>query len=154
MFPFVSVIIPTYNRAYILPKAIESILAQNYPHIELIVVDDNSKDETPYIVSKYKLKYVRLPQNFGPAFARNRGIFQAKGELIAFLDSDDVFVKEKIGKQVEFLVKNPQYKLVQSEEIWYKGDRRINPKKYHTKAEGYFLTEQLNFVLSPFPQSY
>lgn len=139
MVPLVSVIIPTYNRAYILPKAIESVINQTYPRIELLVVDDGSTDNTPYIVPKYKLKYIRLPKNFGPSFARNIGIEQAKGELIAFLDSDDVFVKKKIKKQVDFLEKHPQYQIVQSDEIWYKGTRRINPKKYHEKASKYFL---------------
>lgn len=139
MKALVSVIIPTYNRAYILSKAIESVLNQSYPHIELIVVDDGSIDRTPFCLSKFKLKYVRLPRNFGPSFARNRGLMQAKGDLIAFLDSDDAFVKDKIEKQVNFLEKNPQYKIVQSEEIWYKGNKKINPKKHHAKAEGFFL---------------
>lgn len=139
MEPLVSVIIPTYNRDYIVEVAIRSVLEQSYPNLELILVDDGSKDKTPHLVTKYPLKYVRLPQNFGPSFARNRGIVHAKGELIAFLDSDDYFLPSKIEKQVKFLQENPQYDLVQTEEIWYKGERRVFPKKIHAKAEGYFL---------------
>ncbi|MFN3504774.1 MAG: glycosyltransferase family 2 protein [Caldimicrobium sp.] len=139
MPPLVSVIIPTYNRAYILPVAIESVLNQTYPNIELLLVDDGSKDNTPYLASKYKLKYIRLPKNFGPSFARNRGIEHSKGTYIAFLDSDDAFVKNKIETQIEFLESHPQYHLVQSDEIWFKGTKKINPKKYHKKASGYFL---------------
>ncbi len=139
MDPLVSVIIPTYNRAYILPKAIESVLNQSYPNLELIVVDDGSRDKTPWLVTKYKLKYLRLPKNFGPSFARNRGLFHSKGAFIAFLDSDDIFVRDKIERQVSFLIHYPQYKIVQSEEVWYKGEKRINPKKYHAKANGFFL---------------
>lgn len=139
MEPLVSVIIPTYNRDYIVEVAIRSVLEQSYPNLELILVDDGSKDKTPHLVTKYPLKYVRLPQNFGPSFARNRGIIHAKGELIAFLDSDDYFLPSKIEKQVKFLRENPQYDIVQTEEIWYKGERRVFPKKIHAKAEGYFF---------------
>lgn len=139
MEPLVSVIIPTYNRDYIVEVAIKSVLEQSYLNLELILVDDGSKDKTPYLVTKYPLKYVRLPKNFGPSFARNRGIIHAKGELIAFLDSDDYFLPSKIEKQVKFLRENPQYDIVQTEEIWYKGERRVFPKKIHAKAEGYFF---------------
>lgn len=139
MNPLVSVIIPTYNRDYILEEAILSVLKQTYSPIELIVVDDGSKDKTPFLVKKYPLKYVRLPKNFGVSFARNRGILHSKGELIAFLDSDDKFLPKKIEKQVAFFIEHPECKILQTEEIWYKGKRRLNPKKYHAKAEGYFL---------------
>ncbi len=139
MKPLVSVIIPTYNRAYILDRAIESVLKQSYRPIELIVVDDGSKDETPLLVKRYPLKYVRLPQNFGVSFARNRGILHSKGELLAFLDSDDAFLPKKIEKQVNFFLKHPECQILQTEEIWFKGEKRLNPKKYHAKAEGYFL---------------
>ncbi|PMP63400.1 MAG: glycosyl transferase [Caldimicrobium thiodismutans] len=139
MKPLVSVIIPTYNRDYILEGAIKSVLKQTYKPIELIVVDDGSKDQTPFIVKRYPLKYVRLPKNFGVSFARNRGILKSKGELIAFLDSDDEFLPQKIEKQVDFFLKNLQCKVLQTEELWYKGEKRLNPKKHHAKAEGFFL---------------
>lgn len=139
MTELVSVIIPTYNRAYILPKAIESVVKQTHRSLEVIVVDDGSKDETPRIIPKYPVRYVRLPRNFGPSFARNRGIMKSKANFLAFLDSDDRFLPHKIEKQLRFLDKNPWYKLVQTEEIWYKGNRRLNPRKHHAKAKGYFL---------------
>lgn len=139
MEPLVSVIIPTYNRAYLLERAIKSVLKQTYPHIELIVVDDGSGDVTPRTVSKYPLRYVRLPSNRGVALARNRGILKARGNLMAFLDSDDEFLPPKIEKQVKYLEKNPWAKLVQTEEIWDRRGQRLNPKKYHAKAEGFFL---------------
>lgn len=139
MNPLVSVIIPTYNRDFILERAIRSVFNQTYKPIELIVVDDGSKDKTPFLVKKYPLKYVRLPKNYGVSFARNRGILHSQGELVAFLDSDDEFLPKKIEKQVEFFLKYPKCKILQTEEIWYKGNRRLNPKKYHAKAEGFFL---------------
>jgi len=149
-YPLVSVIIPTYQRANFLSKAIESVLNQTYPYIELIVVDDGSKDATPYLVSKYPLKYVKLPKNFGVSFARNRGILKAKGNFIAFLDSDDVFKRRKIERQVEFFLKHPHFMAVQTEEIWIRNGKRINPKKKHAKASGYFLDRALELcVVSP-----
>ena len=148
--PLVSVIIPTYQRAKFLVKAIESVLNQTYPHIELIVIDDGSKDETPYVVCRYPLKYVKLPRNFGVSFARNRGILKAKGDFIAFLDSDDRYEKQKIEKQVDFMLKHPHFMAVQTEEVWFRHGKRINPKKRHAKARGYFLDRALDLcVVSP-----
>jgi len=140
MSPLVSVIIPTYNRAYILDKAIESVLNQSFKNIELIVVDDASTDETSKLVKRYpSVVYVRHSKRKGPAGARNTGLKYAKGRYIAFLDSDDVFLPEKIEKQIEFFKKNPDLKLVQTEELWFKGNRLIKPKKIHEKAEGWFF---------------
>jgi len=146
IMPLVSVIIPTYNRAYILPKAIESVINQTFKDLEIIVVDDGSTDETPYIITKYPLIYVKKPRK-GVAHARNTGIKKAQGKFICFLDSDDYFVPEKIEKQLKFFEKNPQYKIVQTEEIWYKGNRRIFPKKKHQKAEGYFFDRAIKLCV-------
>ncbi len=138
--PLVSVVIPTYNRAYILGKAIESVLSQTFKDLELIVVDDGSTDETESLVKKYpSVIYIKHSQRRGVAAARNTGIKYAKGRYIAFLDSDDAFVKKKLEKQVDFFEKNPDYYLVQTEEVWFKGKKRLNPKKHHKKAEGWFF---------------
>ena len=144
--PLISVIIPTYNRAYILSKAIESVLNQTFKDLELIVVDDGSTDETPYLVSKYPLIYVKKPHT-GVPHTRNIGISKAKGDFIAFLDSDDVFVPEKLEKQLKFFERCPDYKIVQTEEIWYKGNKRINPKKIHKKAEGWFFDRAIKLCV-------
>jgi len=140
MLPLVSVIIPTYNRAYILGSAIESVLSQTFRDFELIIVDDGSSDDTEKLVKKYpSIIYVRHSSRKGVAAARNTGIKASRGKYIAFLDSDDVFTRKKLEKQLEFLEKHPDYKLVQSEEIWFKGSKRLNPKKHHKKAEGWFF---------------
>ena len=143
--PLVSVIIPTYNRAYLLPKAVESVLSQTFKDIELIVIDDASTDYTPELIRRYIEKssipifYWKNKERLGPAASRNIGIKLAKGKFIAFLDSDDWFLPAKLEKQVEFFWKNPSYYLVQTEERWYKQGRRIFPKKIHRKAKGYFF---------------
>jgi glycosyltransferase involved in cell wall biosynthesis len=102
--PLVSVIIPTYNRAHVVPEAIESVLLQTYPHIEVIVVDDGSTDNTPECLQQFASRVRVITQaNAGPAAARNRGIEVAKGELIAFLDSDDLWLPTKLERQVTLL---------------------------------------------------
>ncbi len=100
----VSAIIPTYNRAHIICEAVDSALAQTYTNMEVIVVDDGSKDDTLALLKKYgdKIRVVAQP-NAGAAAARNRGIAEARGELIAFLDSDDIWLPEKTRRQVDLM---------------------------------------------------
>lgn len=106
--PKVSIIIPTYNRARYLPEAINSVIDQTYHAYEIIVIDDGSSDETHKIVddfiSKYpeKLRYYHQ-ENRGPAAARNKGIQESKGEYISFLDSDDLWLPQKLEKSITFL---------------------------------------------------
>ncbi len=100
--PQVSVVIPTFNRAHILGRAIESVLNQTYTDLELIVVDDGSVDDTEAIVAKIpdtRLRYVRQARNRGVSAARNRGIAEARGEWLAFLDSDDLWLSHKLERQ-------------------------------------------------------
>lgn len=104
--PLVSAIIPTYNRAHIVCEAIDSILAQTYPNIETVVVDDGSTDDTLEQLKKYG-KRIRIisQKNAGPAIARNRGVAESTGELIAFLDSDDIWLPSKLERQVALMNK-------------------------------------------------
>jgi glycosyltransferase involved in cell wall biosynthesis len=100
----VSVIIPTYNRGRTIARAIDSILAQTWKSIEIIVVDSQSTDETAKVLASYgnKIHVIQQPRN-GPPAARNAGIKLAKGEIIAFLDSDDEWLPEKLERQVKLL---------------------------------------------------
>ncbi len=105
----ISVVIPTYNREKTIKKAVDSVLSQTYKDIELIVVDDCSNDKTGEIISKIndvRLRYIRLEKNSGANYARNIGIFEANGEYVAFQDSDDVWRKEKLERELEYLVEN------------------------------------------------
>jgi glycosyltransferase involved in cell wall biosynthesis len=102
--PVVSVIIPTFNRAAIVARAIDSVLHQTYQPVNLIVVDDGSTDETPEVLKAYGSAIVSVRQdNAGPAAARNRGIRESQGDLIAFLDSDDTWHTAKLERQVALL---------------------------------------------------
>ena len=103
--PLVSVILPTYNRAELLRRAVNSVLAQTYPNWELIIWDDGSTDTTREIVSSYKddrIKYF-FDMNHGVAYARNRAVEVSTGKYLAFLDSDDEWVCEKLSVQVDIL---------------------------------------------------
>ena len=113
--PLVSVILPTWNRAHLLPRAINSVLSQTYQNLELIIVDDVSTDNTAETVAqitdkriKYtKLNYKKTDTSYGATKARNVGLDTARGELIAFQDSDDQWLPEKLQKQVTTLTKAP-----------------------------------------------
>lgn len=102
--PLVSAIIPTYNRAHIVCESVESALQQTYANVEVIVVDDGSTDGTAERLRPYgdRIRFV-AQANAGPAAARNRGIAMARGEMIAFLDSDDLWLPSKIERQVALM---------------------------------------------------
>ena len=102
----ISVIIPTYNRAGTLLAAAQSVLQQTYRDIELIIVDDGSTDDTAKVVSALqdgRVRYIPLGKNCGACAARNRGIDEAKGEYIAFQDSDDLWHSDKLEREFAFL---------------------------------------------------
>ena len=108
----VSVLIPTYNRARFLPDAIGSVLDQTFQDFELIVVDDGSTDETEELVRRFpRARYVRQ-KHAGISVARNRALAEARGGLIAWLDSDDLWHREKLEKQVDYLDAHPGCRLV------------------------------------------
>ncbi|RJP86427.1 MAG: glycosyltransferase [Desulfobacteraceae bacterium] len=147
--PLVSVIIPAFNRAWCLKKAIDSVLAQDYPHFELIVVDDGSTDETRNLLAEYAgaIKVIHLPAKHGVSAARNRGVAASSGTLIAFLDSDDYWYPQKLTAQVDFFNANPEALICQTEEIWIRDGKRANPKKKHKKLSGMIFQPSLALCL-------
>lgn len=110
MNDLVSIIMPSYNTGRFIKETIESVLAQSYPTWELIIVDDCSTDNTDEVVNQYladkRIRYIKNDTNSGAAVSRNRALREAKGKWIAFLDSDDVWVPEKLEKQLAFMVTN------------------------------------------------
>jgi glycosyltransferase involved in cell wall biosynthesis len=134
----VSVIIPTFNRAQKVVRAVKSVLSQSYPDLEVIVVDDASTDDTASSMTQFgkRIAYMVHSLNQGVSAARNTGIRKSKGPLIAFLDSDDYWMPEKAAVQVDFFEQHPQAKVCQTEEIWIRKGRRVNPQKKHVKPSG------------------
>ena len=105
----ISVVIPTFNREKTIKRAVDSVLAQTYQDIEVIIVDDCSTDDTEKIIKTYnnpRVKYVKLEKNSGACVARNTGVELARGEYIAFQDSDDFWKKEKLEKQLQNMKDN------------------------------------------------
>lgn len=135
--PQVSVIIPTFNRGYCMAESIESVLNQSFTDFELIVVDDGSTDETLDVVRRYSsVKLLALPENRGVSFARNRGLDLARGSWIGFLDSDDIWEKNKLSRQMEWAEHHPDTQAIYTDEIWIRNGVRVNPMNKHRKYSG------------------
>ena len=126
--PCVSVIVPTYNAAELVERAIRSILDQDYRPLEVLVIDDCSTDDTAARVGRLaapEVRLIRLPQNAGAAGARNAGIAQATGELLAFLDADDCWRPGKLSRQVACLRPDPEVSLVACDYTAWKDARAL-----------------------------
>lgn len=138
--PSVSVVIPTYNRAHLLERALGSVLGQTLAADEIIIVDDGSTDNT---VSTLKSMHpeVRLIQqdNLGVSAARNTGISAARHDWIALLDSDDVWHENKLERQITALNNAPEYLICHSDEIWIRNGVLVNQMNKHKKAGGHIF---------------
>jgi glycosyltransferase involved in cell wall biosynthesis len=145
----VSVIIPTYNRAGRLLRAISSVLYQTFTHSEVILVDDGSDDGTADCLKPVmnQIKYIRHPDNLGVSAARNRGLKASQYPFIAFLDSDDYWLPRKLSTQMAFFNRNPEAVACQTEEIWIRKGVRVNPGKRHLKPSGDIFVPSLRLCL-------
>lgn len=145
--PRVTIVIPTYNRRDLVREAIASVTAQSYTDFELIVVDDGSDDRTAEVVQQYAgIRYVYQP-NRGVSAARNAGVAVAQGELIAFLDSDDLWEPQKLEHQVALFAQHPDVQICQTDEIWVRNGIRVNPHNKHRKAGGDIFARSLELCL-------
>ena len=136
----ISVIIPTYNRAHTLKRALDSVLAQIRPADEIIVVDDGSTDLTAQLIKQNYPQVIYIKQaNQGVSAARNTAIEIAQGEWLALLDSDDEWLPNKLETQQALLEQHPGHKLVHSDEIWIRNGVRVNQMKKHAKTGGWIF---------------
>jgi glycosyltransferase involved in cell wall biosynthesis len=129
-------------------EAVESVLAQEMVDFELLVIDDGSSDETEEKLSVYnsRLSYYRQ-KNAGVGAARNRGIEFSKAPLVSFLDSDDLWLPNKLRTQHKFMLDHPEVWICQTEEIWLRKGRRVNPKRHHQKVSGDIFQRSLDLCL-------
>lgn len=147
--PLVSVVIASYNQAKYLGYTIESVLNQTYGNVELIVIDDGSTDHTQEILSRYsgRLKPIWQPNSERGA-ARNRGLREAHGDFIAFLDADDLWMPEKLAREVRFLIEHPDIGVVYSDVLVMDGTGGIAGRLRKSSHLGWVTREILisNFV--------
>lgn len=133
----VSVVIPTYNRERLLPEAIDSVLSQTVRASEIIVIDDGSTDKSEEVFERYSQDIILIRQrNSGASAARNAGIRAASGSLIAFLDSDDIWLPNKLARELECFNNDPELALVHSDVFSQKGGVRVRAKAGRKKFSG------------------
>ena len=148
----ITVIIPTYNRAFLLHRALASVLAQKRPCNEVIVVDDGSTDETAAVVTALARTApmpIRLlrQENQGAAAARNRGVEAARGDLLAFLDSDDWWQPDKLTRQAQAMADHPNSLISHTRERWFRSGKRVNQKKKHDPPQGDIFSRSLGMCV-------
>lgn len=150
--PQVSVIIPTYNCVHYLKDSITSVLNQSYGDFELIIVDDGSTDNTEAIIKTYsgdpRVKYIKKHNRVGLSAARNTGIKIAQGELIVFLDADDIFLEDKILKQVRLFKKKRLCKICYTNELYFKEGKKkeMLSNRYHFSGDVFYYLKRSNFI--------
>jgi glycosyltransferase involved in cell wall biosynthesis len=160
----VSAIVPVHNRAWCIRRSIESVLAQDYRPLELIVVDDGSTDDTPRLLGEIAREMTEHPEckaggialrilrqdNRGVSAARNLGIRAARGPLIALLDSDDEWLPQKTSRQAADLLAHPGMRVHQTGETWVRRGRRVNPPQRLRKRAGDLFEQSLDHcAISP-----
>jgi glycosyltransferase involved in cell wall biosynthesis len=151
MVPAVSVIIPTYNRAALVGEALASVQAQSFRDFEVLVVDDGGTDATPEVLAACRgVRVLRHPRRRGVSAARNTGINAARGEWLAFLDSDDLWRPDKLARQIFLLEGQPELLICQTEETWVRRGVRVNKPAAHRKVAGrIFLPSLARCMISP-----
>jgi glycosyltransferase involved in cell wall biosynthesis len=151
MMPLVSVIIPTYNRAELVQEALASVEAQTFRDFEILVVDDGSTDDTAEALASLKgIRVLRHDCRRGVAAARNLGIAEARGEWLAFLDSDDLWLTDKLARQMAYLKDRPDLLLCQTDEVWVRNRIKVNKPVSHRKVAGkIFLPSLERCMISP-----
>jgi glycosyltransferase involved in cell wall biosynthesis len=148
-FPLLSVVIPTYNRAALVREAVLSVFAQTFRNFELIVVDDGSTDETEKTLAGCAefenpgLRYLRIPHSGMPGLARNRGAAAAGGSYLAFLDSDDLWLPEKLEHQLRLFTAGAPPRLCHTRERWLRRGEEISQAGQRHRREGDIFADAL-----------
>ncbi len=147
--PLISVIIPTYNRKALVLRALDSVLRQSYPNFEVLICDDGSTDKTQEWISRVQSDRVRYykTQHHGVASCRNFGARHAKGQWLAFLDSDDVWHRHKLSEQGRFHHLHPEFLISQTDDFWIRDGKRVNKMKKHSLRSGSLFVESLERCL-------
>lgn len=153
----IDIIIPTFNRSYTLNRALLSVKKQKFQDFQLWVVDDGSTDDTQTLLKNWQKHFhegqmhiLQNESNQGVSAARNQGIMAGKAPWVAFLDSDDEWLPNKLQQQMDWSKHHPEHLLIHTEEIWIRNGRRVNQKKKHTKKGGRIFSHNLDMCrISP-----
>lgn len=149
----VDVIIPTFNRAQVMTRAIDSVLAQTFKDFILHIVDDGSTDDTQAVLEKYKNHpkvIIHYQDNAGVSSARNLAAKTSNAQWISFLDSDDEWMPNKLEVQFKYLNNHHDIHFLHSEELWIRNGKRVNPKVKHLKSNDNIFERSLDFcIISP-----
>lgn len=136
-------IIPTFERVELTKRAVDSVLHQTYSSFFIYIIEDGSNHFASlghtYQEKFHQVKYISLPKNNGPAFARNYGASLGNSPYIAFLDSDDTWKSQKLDKQISFMKQNPSFLWVHADEVWIKNNTILKQNKKHQKQGGIFI---------------
>jgi len=146
--PLFSVVIPSHNRLERLREAVRSVLSQTFRDFECVVVDDGSTDGTGAIEEELRgsIRFIRQ-ENMGVSAARNRGILSSRAPYLSFLDSDDLWLPDKLEAHRAYMKMNPSIRIHQSDETWVRKGRRVNPRGRHAKPEGDIFLPSLKLCL-------
>jgi len=150
--PEVSVIMPAHNCGVFIENGVRSVLGQSFKDLELVIVDDGSTDDTPKIVKSLlkdkRCTYIRETECRGPSAARNIGIDNARGKMIAFLDADDIFLENKIEEQVFLLRRKPSYGACYTDQIYFdeEAGKEIRSSRYSFSGDIFYFIKRSNFI--------
>ena len=150
--PKVSVVIPAFNCGNYLEECMESVLGQSYEDIELVLIDDGSYDNTGELVKAYlgdsRVRYIRKPERKGLPAARNTGVEVANGDLIAFLDADDVFLPRKIQKQVDAFAERGFFGISYTNQFYFteNPEKEVISNRYHFSGDVFYYLKRSNFI--------
>ncbi|MDH5717301.1 MAG: glycosyltransferase family 2 protein [Spirochaetia bacterium] len=141
------IVIPSYNRKELTIEAVTSVLEQTFTNIQIIIVEDGSSYLQNELPNTNKIKYYQLNKNQGPSFARNYGAQKGSNQYLAFLDSDDLWHKDKLLEQIEFLENNPNINWVHTNETWFRNNTLVKQKSKHKKQGGVFIEKLMKTCL-------
>lgn len=148
----VSIIIPVHNCAEYLVQSVDSVLNQSFEDFELIVIDDGSTDSTEDVIKRYskenRIRYIRYSQQKGLSHARNQGVKHSRGDIVAFLDGDDMFYKYKLDRQIKVFSQNKKNLISYTNEVYFRDDQSkgIMSTRYHFSGDIFYFIKKCNFI--------
>jgi len=149
--PKISVITPSHNQGEFIEQTIKSVINQNYPNFEYIIIDGGSTDKTLDIIKKYKkhITYFESKPDKGQTDALIKGFKKAKGEILCWLNSDDILMPNALKKVADFFIKNPKAKVVYGDSVWINKKGKFIKKKFEIPFNKFIFLYDYNYIPQP-----